>query len=141
MGPVSTPTGTVTRAFFLPEVCDLPLGLVWPTAIGYADMYASIHALKGGYTHFFHILTTLEPLLTPWLVGVQVNPEHFMTPCVPFVEIHDIGFTGLDTGDIPPGISNLRAFSPLLEMMNGFVWCLTCDARPHYRQSRSADSN
>jgi hypothetical protein len=129
MIPVPTPTGTITRAFFLPKVCDLLLGLVWPTTINYNGICMSIHALKGGYAHFLHILTTLQPIcLTPWLITVQANLTHFMTPCVSFAEIQDTGYPGLDTGNIPSGISDLRAFSPILKMANGFVWHLTCNA-------------
>lgn len=71
MVPVSTLTGPVTCAFFLPEVCDVPLWLVWPTS--YDDMYASIHTLKGGCTHFLHVLTTMQPILTPWIMAVQAT--------------------------------------------------------------------
>jgi hypothetical protein len=35
------------RAFFLPEVCNLPLGLRWPTSIGFADFALSISAAFG----------------------------------------------------------------------------------------------
>jgi hypothetical protein len=126
--PATTPTGSVTRAFFLPEVCDLPLGLTWPIATTYDDFYASILALKGGYANFLHVLSSLEPLLTPWFHAVASHPALFQTPSVAFTEIHNEGFPGLDTGDIPSSLSDQRAFSPMLELLNGFVWRLTCDA-------------
>jgi hypothetical protein len=56
---VSTPTGTVYRAIFLPEVSNLPVGMAWPTTISYNDFYSSVHGLKGGYAHFLTVLTTL----------------------------------------------------------------------------------
>jgi hypothetical protein len=90
--PVMTVTGTTTRAFFLPKVCDLPLGLVWPTTISYDDMHASVHALKGGYAHFLLVLTTLQPILSTWLNEVRDNPKNCATACVSFTEIHDEGF-------------------------------------------------
>jgi hypothetical protein len=123
-----TPTGTTTQAFFLTEVCDLPLGLAWPTMISYDDMYASIHALKGSYAHFLHVLTTIKPILTPRLVEVQVNLMHFVLPCVSFMRIHNQGFPDLDPSPIPQSISDFHAFSPMMEMVHGFVWHLTCDA-------------
>jgi hypothetical protein len=36
--------GIFLRAFYLPEVCNLPLGLRWPTNIGFSEFGASIHA-------------------------------------------------------------------------------------------------
>jgi hypothetical protein len=126
--PVMTLTGTTTRAFFLPEVCDLPLDLVWPTSIRFDDMHASVHALKGGYAHFLLILTTLQPTLSAWLNDVKDNPQKFSTPSVSFTEFHDVGFPDLDSTTIPPSITDLRAFSPMMEMAHGFVWRLTCDA-------------
>jgi hypothetical protein len=80
--PVRTTTGTTTQAFFLPEVCNPPLGLSWPTTISYDDMYASVLALKGGYAHFLLVLTTLQPLLSTWLHEVNGNPTNFATACV-----------------------------------------------------------
>ena len=37
------------RAFCLPKVCGLLLGLVWPTTIGFKDYLASIQSLKSDY--------------------------------------------------------------------------------------------
>jgi hypothetical protein len=122
-----TLTGTTTRSFFLPEVCDLPLGLVWPTWISFNDMHASVHALKGGYAHFLLVLTTLQPTLSAWLNDVKDNPRNFSAPSVSFTEVYDAGFPGLDSTTIPPSITDLRAFSPMMEMVLGFVWHLTCD--------------
>jgi hypothetical protein len=60
---VLTPTNTIYRTFFLPKVCDFPLGMAWPTTIFYEDLYSSIQALKAGYAHFLTVLTTLQPQL------------------------------------------------------------------------------
>jgi hypothetical protein len=77
--PVMTLPGTTTQAFFLPEVCDLLLGLVWPTSIRFNDMHASAHALKEGYAHFPLVITTLQPTLSAWLNDVKDNPKKFST--------------------------------------------------------------
>jgi hypothetical protein len=60
--------------------------------------------------------------------GGPGNLAHFLTPGVPFAEICDIGFPGLDTCAIPSGITDFKAFSPMLEMGNISVWDLTCNA-------------
>jgi hypothetical protein len=88
-------------------------------------MHVSVHALKGGYAHFLLLLTTLQPTLSAWLNNVKDNPRKFSTPSVSFTEIHDVGFPDLDSTTIPPSITDLRAFSPMMEMAHGSVWRLT----------------
>jgi hypothetical protein len=44
--------GGMYRALFLPKVCGLPLGMVWPTTTKFDEMYSSILALCSGYSHF-----------------------------------------------------------------------------------------
>jgi hypothetical protein len=51
-GRVSTPTTNLSCAFFLPKVCNMPLGMVWPITICFEDFYSSIEVLKGGYSVF-----------------------------------------------------------------------------------------
>jgi hypothetical protein len=41
------------QAFYLPEVCGMPLGLVWPPTIGFEDFLASIQSLQSAYQHLF----------------------------------------------------------------------------------------
>jgi hypothetical protein len=117
------------RAFFLPEVCGLPLGLVWPTQIGYADFLASVKSLKSDYTHFLTVLQTLQPSITSWLQAIALDPTPFILPSAPFLEVYDKGFPAVDTaGDYPDFIVDPQAFSPLQEMLHGYIWRLTCDA-------------
>jgi hypothetical protein len=50
------------HANFLPEVCNLPLGLRWPTSIGFTDFSLSISAAFGKPSdHFIFILMALQP--------------------------------------------------------------------------------
>jgi hypothetical protein len=63
---VRLPMESHYRAFCLPEVCGLPLGLVWPTTIGFADYLASIQSLKSDYQHFVQVLEALQPALMSW---------------------------------------------------------------------------
>jgi hypothetical protein len=62
---VPTTLGAHYQAFYLPEVCGLPLGLVWPTTIGYEDLLVSIQCLKSDYTHFVQVTQALQPRLAP----------------------------------------------------------------------------
>jgi hypothetical protein len=125
---VPVPTGSIYRAFFLPEACGLPLGLAWPTTISFADFCASISCLKGGYSNFIPVLKALQPTLSRWLAAVRADPAKFMSPNVPFLDIHDSGYPDLETGAPPDTIIDGRAFSPLFEMAHGFLWRLTCDS-------------
>jgi hypothetical protein len=57
---------TFLCAFYLPEVCNLPLGLRWPTDIGFPEFTASIRAALGKTSPPFEaILQALKPLIEP----------------------------------------------------------------------------
>jgi hypothetical protein len=126
---VKTADGTVhMRAFFLPEVCDLPLGFRWPTSIGFSDFTASINAAFGKSSqHFNSALQVLKPQLEPWLRAVADDPSDFLISGRRFLPLYDNHFPTITTGDWPTSITDPDAFSPLLDMLNGFVWRLWCD--------------
>lgn len=125
---IQTTAGSIYRAFFLPEVCDMPIGMAWPTTTSLEDFYSSIRALKGGYSNFLLVLTALQPQLKDWFEAVHQTPASFSSSSLPFVNVHSIGYPPLGSGDIPEAILDERAFSPLLEMLQGFLWRLTSDA-------------
>jgi hypothetical protein len=128
-GQITTPSGAVTRTFFLPpEVFNIPLGLTWPTTISYKDFYSSVHGLNKGYSAFLLVLQALEPQLTTWLAAVQLEPTRFGSLSFPFLHIHPAGFTALGSGASPDSIVDARAFSPLVEMLSGYIWRLTSDS-------------
>ena len=124
---VPTTSGVHYRAFYLPEVCGMPLGLVWPTTIGYENFLASIQCLRSDYNHFLQVLVALQPQLAPWFSALQLDPIPFTTPSVPFLMLYDKGFPAVETGESPDLIVDVQAFSPLQEMMHGYLWRLTCD--------------
>jgi hypothetical protein len=72
---VTTTNGTLHRAFFLPEVCNIS------RTITYEDLYASVKSLKGG-SAFLRVLQALESQLTPWLAAVQAKPDGFASPSI-----------------------------------------------------------
>jgi hypothetical protein len=115
------------RAFYLPEVCGLPIGLVWPTTIGYDDFLSSIQSIKSDYLHFALVVQALKSSLTSWFQAIATDPTPFITPSTPFLDVYDIGFPAVDTGDFPDFIVDPQAFSPLQEMLHGYIWRLTCD--------------
>jgi hypothetical protein len=97
-GTAKTKQGIIYQAIFLPEVCNIHLGLLWPASINFNDFYASIKSLKSGYSAFLCILQgALKPQLMPWLAAVQTSPEHFASPSFPLMEIHATGFPALST--------------------------------------------
>jgi hypothetical protein len=60
-GTIDTgPARSTYCSFLLPEICSLPLGLVWPTNIGFGTFKESIKALGLSYKPFLYILTALE---------------------------------------------------------------------------------
>jgi hypothetical protein len=117
------------RAFYLPEVCGLPLGLVWPTTIGYDDLLASVQCLKSDYHHFTQVLQVLQSQITPWSQAIAaLDPTPFIIPRTPFLDMYDKGFPAIKIGEFPDLIVNPQAFSPLQDMLHGYIWHLTCDA-------------
>jgi hypothetical protein len=98
---VLTQTGPFYQAIFLPEVCDLPVGIAWPTSISYEDFYSSVRGLKGGYSHFLTVLTTLQPQLTAWLGAVRKTLTSFTNASLPFLDLHPSTYLSLVTNDFP----------------------------------------
>jgi hypothetical protein len=42
--PINIAGFSYQQVFFLPEVCNLPFGMGWPTSIGFSDFSSSIRA-------------------------------------------------------------------------------------------------
>jgi hypothetical protein len=138
--PILLPTGqqlaerrqldnvSYSLAFFLPEVCNLPLGMRWPTSIGFADFSSSIKAALGkSGDHFISVLTALQPSLEPWFTTVALDHVPFLIQGKPFLSFYDKHFRDIRTGTWPPTILDQQGFSPLADMLHGFVWRLWCD--------------
>jgi hypothetical protein len=116
------------RAFFLPEVCNLPLGLRWPTSIGFTDFALSISAAFGKPSaHFSSILTALQPSLATWFASIHRDPLPFVIHGCVFLGFYDSHFRCIPTGEYPTSLLDQQAFSPLADMLNGFLWRLWCD--------------
>jgi hypothetical protein len=120
--------GNFLRTFLLPEVCNMPLGLRWPTNIGYSEFKTSIRAALGkNYPPFEAVLNALHSLLEPWFNTVATDPQLFLIPGRQFLPLYDLHFPDIDSGLWPDSATDPEAFSPILEMLNGFVWRLWCD--------------
>ena len=119
---------TFLRAFYLPEVCNLPLGLRWPTDIGFLEFQASIRAALGKNSPLFEaVLQALKPLLEPWFNAVATDPQLFQISGRQFLPLYDAHFPDITSGTWPDSAPDPEAFSPVLDMLNGFVWRLWCD--------------
>ncbi len=62
-----------------------------------------------------------------WFQAIAHDPIPFMIPGTSFLEVYDRGFPAVETGDFPDQIVDPLAFSPLQEMLHGYIWRLTCD--------------
>jgi hypothetical protein len=119
---------TFLCAFYLPEVCNLPLGLRWPTDIGFLEFQASIRAALGKNSPLFEaVLQALKPLLEPWFNAVATDPQLFQISGRQFLPLYDAHFPDITSGTWPDSAPDPEAFSPVLDMLNGFVWRLWCD--------------
>jgi hypothetical protein len=116
------------RTIFLPEVCNLPFGMRWPVTIGYDDFKCSIQGAFGtaGST-FIKILKSMEVLLDRWFMAVAVHTAGFSIPSCPFLPFYDDHYPAIDTGEWPITVLDQEGFSPLLDMMNGYLWRIWCD--------------
>jgi hypothetical protein len=119
---------TYHRAIFLPEVCNFPLGMRWPTDIGYDDFKSSIQGALGvSGAVFIKTLQSMEEILDDWFTNVEINAAGFSIPSCPFLLFYDKYYPGIDNGEWPSAITDREGFSPLLDMMNGYLWRIWCD--------------
>jgi hypothetical protein len=110
------------RAFYLPEVCNLPFGLRWPINIGFSEFAASIRAALGKNSPPFEaVLQALQHIMEPWFNTVASDPQLFQISGRQFLPLYDAHFPDLASGTWPDSAPDPEAFSPVLEMLNGFV--------------------
>jgi hypothetical protein len=90
---------TFLRAFNLPEVCNLPLGLRWPTDIGFPEFVASIRAALGKNSPPFEaVLQALKPIMEPWFNAVASDPQLFQISGRQFLPLYDAHFPNIMSG-------------------------------------------
>jgi hypothetical protein len=119
---------TFLRAFYLPEVCNLPLALRWPTNIGFPEFAASICAALGKSSPPFDaVLQALKPLMEPCFNAVATDPQLFQILGQQFFPLYDAHFLDITSGTWPGSALDPEAFSPVLKMLNGFVWRMWCN--------------
>jgi hypothetical protein len=124
---VAISAGTTHQSYLLPEVCSPPLGLIWPTDIGYDLFKESIKALGHAYTPFLQIIEALKPSLSVWFPAVAVHPGKFSIPSWDYIEEMSSAFPSLTPeGSIQPLLPILAA-SLLADMRYGLLWQLHCD--------------
>ncbi len=125
---VMSKANTYLRTIFLPEVCNFPLGMRWPIDIGYDDFKRSIQGALGASGAVFQkILNSMQEQLESWFTIVEIDAKNFKIPSCPFLLFYDDNYPGIDNGEWPETIIDREGFSPLLDMMNGYLWRLWCD--------------
>ena len=106
----------------------MPVGMRWPVDIGYDDFCRSVQGVLGAAsTVFLSVLTTLEPILTPWFEGLSQDVTLFSIESTPFLPLYDKHYPAVDNGIWPDTVQDAEGFSPLMDMLNGHVWRLWCD--------------
>jgi hypothetical protein len=122
-GQVPTEAVPVYCTIFLQEVCDFPLGMAWPKLRRFLILEHSEPQkwLFQLLDHFIH----LQPQLTGCLSAVKKTLESFGIASLPFLTIHHWGYPSLVNAEFPTTLLDTRAFSPMLEMVHGFIWHLT----------------
>jgi hypothetical protein len=120
---------TILRAFYLQEGCKLPLGLRWPTDIGFPEFTTvSIRAALGKNSPPFEaVLQALKPLMEPWFNAVATDPQLFQILGRQFLRLYDAHFLDISSGTWPDSAPDPETFFPGLQMLNGCVWHLWWD--------------
>ena len=87
---------------------------------------ASKGALGTSGAVFLRTLQYMEETLDDWFTNVEINAAGFSIPSCPFLLFYDKYFPGIDNGEWPSAIIDREGFSPLLDMMNGYLWRVWC---------------
>ena len=117
----------VYRAIFLPEVCDPPTGVFWPTSISYSTFKDTLVCLARVTPTFLSVVEALDSQLLSWFEKVAADPKAFALRGIPYRRIKDTMFPDLLTGEYPDSVVSPVDLSPIVELLNGFVWRHTCD--------------
>jgi hypothetical protein len=127
-GKITYESSDYPRSIFLPEVCNLPIGMRWPGDVGYKDFYHSIQGALGLAGQVFQkMIKAMQPLLVEWFEAVEENEARFSIPSCPFLTFYDENYPALDNGEWPSVIIDTEGFSPLLDMLNSHLWRIWCD--------------
>jgi hypothetical protein len=73
------------------------------------------------------VLQALKPLLEPWFTTVATDPQLFQISGLHFLPLYDAHFPDIVSGTWLNSAPDPEAFSPVLDMLNGFVWRLWCN--------------
>lgn len=97
--------------------------------IGFTDFFASICAAIGNKNSpsFEAVLNALKTTLEPWLTAIALNHQPFLLTGRLFFPLYDKHFPDILSGVWPESAPDPEAFSPALEMLNGFAWRLWCN--------------
>ena len=118
---VSVPSGDLfLRAFFLPTVSNLPVGMFWKIDGLTKDvMIKSVKALSPStaspYAPFIYILDSLSERLKDWISAATSHALLFETKAFAYETI-EAQFPSLVTGSVPETIICTATFAPMMDM-------------------------
>ena len=76
---------------------------------------------------FLSVVEALDSQLLSWFEKVAADPKAFALRGIPYRRIKDTMFPDLLTGEYPDSVVSPVDLSPIVELLNGFVWRHTCD--------------
>jgi hypothetical protein len=96
-------TNDFLQTYLLPEVCNFPLRLRWPTTIGFPDFFASICAAIGSKNSppFEAVLNALKTTLEPWFTAIALDHQPFLLTGSLFFPMYDKHFPDILSGVWP----------------------------------------
>lgn len=119
------------RAFFLPTVANLPIGLFWKTKdISVSTMINSIKAWSqlpvSHYASFISILESLGRVFHDWILVATCHPAAFA--CQVFLyNCVESQFPNLVAGAVPDTVTCSTTFAPLMDMRYLHGWRILVD--------------
>ena len=118
----NTPT-----VLFLPPICSPPIGLYWPTDVGYTTFLKSVQSLLKAYDPFILLLKQEKFIFDKWFKAVKKNPADHLA---------DIGDTATLLTELPstlrpdaPKVIDNNTTDALVQMVNEWAWMLYTEYR------------
>ena len=104
----------VYRAIFLPEVCDPPIGMFWPTSISFSVFKDTLECLDRVAPNFMSVVDALDSQLLSWFEKVNADPKAFAIRGIPYHQVKDTVFPDLTTGTYPGSVLSPADLSPTI---------------------------
>jgi hypothetical protein len=125
------PNLPILRAFYLPTVSSLPIGMFWKIKdLTPEIMLRLLKALSSSptspYSAFIYTLESLGRRLHDWLLNASCHPAKFACQVFGYDAVES-QFPSLVTGSFPDFIICTTTFAPLMDMRYPYAWRLLLD--------------